>query len=80
LRNSSRASASSTLPRYIASQPHGCSTTSISTANGIVAVPAKYQASAGTSYSAVTLVPVRMPPYGPSTATIRDITWYGGPG
>ena len=82
LRNSKSAPEPRTLPTYMASQPHGWRVTSIRTANGIVGAPfcSKYQAPAGTSYSAVTALPARMPPSRPSSPTILVMKWYGGPG
>lgn len=54
----------------------------MSTANGMTWSPfcSKYQTSSGTSYSAATRVPSRMPSGGPSTEAIRVMKWYGGPG
>ena len=40
----------------------------------------KYQASAGTSYSASTALPACMPPQRAVDAAMRVMKWYGGPG
>ncbi|MFG2682108.1 hypothetical protein [Streptomyces sp. NPDC048392] len=82
MRNRRSASLVNALPTYEASHPQGCRATSMRTANGMVRPPfsSKYQARAGTSYSATTTLPSRIPPCGPSTETIRLMKWYGGPG
>ena len=81
LRNSRSAGDPGTLPAYMASQPHGWSAISISTANGSAPDPfcSKYQAWSGTSYSAVTALPACIPPSGPSTAITLVMKW-SGPG
>src|SRR6478672_2577049 len=82
LRNNRSSGSPVVEPTAVATQPHGWSPTSRSTANGILPpqVASKYQASGGMSYSLTISMPGTQTSSSPSICTIRLMKWYGGPG